>query len=152
MKRKRAAPRPIGNQKELREGRLKEFRQLNGGRLTRKEKEEFEAHTDEQQEMRLGLIRAFNRHIELGEHLAVEAHRARREAGLRSANENKQRKAERDYQGYLDIARRLIDENRQLRRATPHRLAKRVQEELAKQGRGVSARTIWEALRPKNKV
>jgi hypothetical protein len=70
---KRKPPRLTDNQKELREGRLKELRQLHGGRLTRKEKEEFEALTDKEQEMQLGVIRSFNLHMELGERLAVEA-------------------------------------------------------------------------------
>jgi hypothetical protein len=153
MKRKRAAPRLTDNQKELREGRLKELRQLHGGRLTRKEKEEFEALTDKEQEMRLGVSRSFNFHMEMGEWLAVQAYRAERSGGLRSANENKQRKAERDYQEYRDIAGTLIAENPQLRRATRYGLAKRVQAELVKRGNGVvSARTIWNALPPKNKV
>jgi hypothetical protein len=74
----------------------------------------------------------------------------KRESGLRLQNENRQRKAERDHQEYRDIAGRLIAENPQLRRATCNQLANRVRAELAKQGRGVvSARTIWEALRPK---
>jgi hypothetical protein len=77
----------------------------------------------------------------------------KREEGLQSQNTERQRKAERRYQEYRDIAVMLIARNLQLRRATRHRLAKEVQAELRKQGRGVvSARTIWEALRPKNKV
>jgi hypothetical protein len=76
----------------------------------------------------------------------------KRETGIRSHNDARQSKAERDYQKYRDIAATLIAGNPQLRRATRHRLAKEVQAELRKQGRGVvSARTIWEAL-PKNKV
>jgi hypothetical protein len=72
---------------------------------------------------------------------------------LRSANDDKRRKAERNYQEYRDIAGMLIAGNPQLRGVTYNRLAKAVQAELRKRGRGVvSARTIWEALRPKNKV
>jgi hypothetical protein len=78
--------------------------------------------------------------------------RRERERGLRSNNETRRRKAERDYQKYRDIAEMLIAGNPQLDRATRHRLAKEVQAELAKRGRVVSTRTISEALRPKNKV
>ena len=93
---------------------------------------------------------SFNFHMEVGEWLAVEAYRTERGAGLRSTNEDRQRKAERDYQKYRDIAGMLIARKPELRRATRNRLAKEVQAELVKQGRGmVSARTIWEALRPK---
>src|SRR5262249_2540897 len=70
--------------------------------------------------------------------------RTERERGLQAKNTQRQRKAERDYQKYRDIAEVLIGGNPQLRRATRHRLAKEVQAELVKQGRGVvSARTIW---------
>jgi hypothetical protein len=69
-----------------------------------------------------------------------------------SQNTERQRKAERDYQDYSDIARRLIAGNPELQRATPHRLAKEVQAELIKQGRKVTARTIVKAFRLKNKV
>jgi hypothetical protein len=79
--------------------------------------------------------------------------RRERERGLRSNNETRRRKAERDYQKYRDIAEMLIAGNPQLRGATYNRLAKEVQAELRRRGKGVvSARTIWEALRPKNKV
>ena len=79
--------------------------------------------------------------------------RRERERGLRSNNETRRRKAERDYQKYRDIAEMLIAGNPQLRGATYDRLAKEVQAELRRRGKGVvSARTIWEALRPKNKV
>ena len=75
-----------------------------------------------------------------------------RERGLQAKNAERQRKAERDYQEYRDIAGTLIAENPQLRRATRNQLAIRVRAELRKRGKGiVSARTIWEAL-PKNKV
>ena len=93
---------------------------------------------------------SFNFHMEVGEWLAVEAYRTERGAGLRSENENRQRKAERDYQKYRDTAEMLVARKSELRRATRNRLAKEVQAELVEQGRGiVSARTIWKALRSK---
>jgi len=76
-----------------------------------------------------------------------------RERGLKSHNTQRQRKAERNYQEYRDIAEMLIAGNPQLRGATYNRLAKEVRAELRRRGKGVvSARTIWEALRLKNKV
>jgi len=78
--------------------------------------------------------------------------RRERERGLRSNNETRRRKAERDYYKYRDIAEMLSAGNPELQRATPHRLAKEVQAELIKQGRKVTARTIVKAFRLKNKV
>jgi hypothetical protein len=76
----------------------------------------------------------------------------KRERGLQAKNAERRRKAEANYQKYRDIVGRLIAEDPKLRRATPNRLAKKVREELIKEGRAVSARTIWKAFRPKNKV
>ena len=92
--------------------------------------------------------------VKRGIDLAAERQKSlRRETGIRSYNTQRQRKAERNYQEYRDIADMLRAGNPRLRGATYNRLAKGVQAELRRRGKGVvSARTIWEALRPKNKV
>jgi hypothetical protein len=70
-----------------------------------------------------------------------------REDGLHSKNDERQRQAARDYQEYRDIAGVLMAENRQLRRATRHRLAQLVRVKLIEAGRGaVSVRTIERAF------
>jgi len=92
--------------------------------------------------------------VKRGIDLAAERQKSlRRETGIRSHNTERQRRAERNHQKYRDIAKMLTAGNPQLREATYNRLAKEVRAELRRQGKGVvSARTIWEALRPKNKV
>lgn len=82
----------------------------------------------------------------------LEDKNRKRQSGILAANDMRQRRANRDYQLYREIAAGLIIRNPILGRASRNQLAKKVQEELVKQrGKLVSARTIWEALGPKNK-
>jgi hypothetical protein len=144
MKRKRIAPSPLTEQE-------KQLREFFGGRLTAKERESFAAQTEEEREMLLGGLRAINRPWDLWE--AEVRKRRDRGRGLESTNDDRRRKAERDHEKYRDTAEMLIARNPELGGATRNRLAKEVQAEWVKQGRGVvTVRTIWEALGPKNKV
>ena len=88
----------------------------------------------------------------IDEAFTLDERQLKRERGLRSKNEARQQAAERNYQKYRGIARRLIARNPELQRAAPYRLAKEVQAELIKQGRKVTPRTIVKAFRLKNKV
>jgi hypothetical protein len=71
----------------------------------------------------------------IDEAFTLDEQQLKRERGLRSKNEARQQAAERNYQKYRDIAEMLISGNPQLRRATPHRLAEKVRDELIEQGR-----------------
>jgi len=143
MKRKRTAP-LTDKEKEL-----KKFY----GRLTAEDRKSFAAQTEEEREMRFDLLRAINRPWEWWDKEVARRHQ--REQPLQSKNEQRQRNAERDYQEYRDIARKLCAEGRASRRTTLNRLADLIQKELIKDGRldedgkPVHIRTITRALSPK---
>jgi hypothetical protein len=91
--------------------------------------------------------------VQVRKRFELEDKNRRRQAGIVATNDARRRKARSDHRLYREIAEGLITRNPILGRSSRNRLAKRVQEELVTQGRGlVSARTIWEALWPKNKV
>lgn len=73
----------------------------------------------------------------------------KRAAKLRKDNLERQEKAAKDYQLYRKIAGELIAKDPRLRRATRHRLAPLVRNELNRRGREVvSIKTIERALKP----
>jgi len=74
----------------------------------------------------------------------------RRTAGLRSENEKQKRDKERNHQEYRDWAGKLSEEQPELRRATPHGLAKALWDKRKKQGMvRPSMRTFERAFTPK---
>jgi hypothetical protein len=81
-----------------------------------------------------------------------------RERNFQDKNAERQRKAERNYQEYRDIERRLLAEGRASRRTNRDRMAQLIQAELIKDGRlnkdgkPAHTRTIKRAFSPKNKV
>jgi hypothetical protein len=82
------------------------------------------------------MMRAWNRgwdmwEAELGKRFDLQEKNHKRQAGISSANDTRQQKARADHQLYREVAKGLIAENPALCRATQHRLAQRVQVELA---------------------
>ena len=137
MKRERTAP-LTDKEKELKK---------YYGRLTAEDRKSFAAQTEEEREMRLGLLRAINRPWEWWDREV--ARRLKREEGLQAFNERRESSVERGRREIHDIARKLYDQGRASRRSTRNRLAQLVQAELTKRGKVVSISTIKRAFPPK---
>jgi hypothetical protein len=140
----------------------REFEYLLGRKLTDEERTAFEGYPEGSTELILGAIRAQNRPFEAWkaevikrfnleeQRDALQEEKLKRERGLRIRNEAREQEAGRKGQHYWDIVRQLREQDHKLRRATRHRLAKRVRAELiSRKKRAVSIRTIERALTKK---